>query len=77
LSSFKVSCKIIGSGTALTNSNYNANTNKLNSTQYALATDLKNISSSTLSMNNINTSISTLNISTGSFRTDLNNISST
>ncbi len=55
-----VSGNIIDSGTALTNLNYNAMTNKPDLTQYATSANLNSLSTnSILSINNLNSTSST------------------
>jgi len=84
-STLNVVGNIIGSGTALTNLNYNTITNKPDLTGYALTTNLNNISTSAiLSITNLNSTSSTTfnnlnNISTSAILsiTNLNNTSTT
>jgi len=85
LSSLNITGNIIGSGTALTNLNYNAITNRPDLSGYAINTNLNSLStSSTLSINNLNNTSTTIfnnlnSLSTNSMLSinNLNNTSTT
>ena len=82
MSSLNVQGNIIGSGTAITNLNYNAIINKPDLTGYAINTNIDSLSSSSfLAINNLNTSSSILLNNLNSFSTSsilaINNLNAT
>ena len=79
ISSVNINGYIVGSGTALTNLNYNSITNKPDLTVYATNTNLNSLSTnSILSINNLSTSsiLSINNLSTSSILS-INNLTTT